>query len=318
MLSKKLLGLFLTSTCFTLSSCNTKTHKSVGVIQTSDHKALDETRSGVVDELKAQGYIPGKNLVFKWESAQGNPSTATQIAQKFIGNKYDVLVTIGTLASQATLQAVKETKIPIVYASVTDPKGAKLEGNITGVSNFIEPDIQFKAFKEILPNIKVIGVIYSPGEANSVSLNQKMEAVSSKFGIRLIFSPASKTSDVLGATVNLIGKVNALFVNNDNVALAAFDGIIKVGSEHKVPVFVSDTDMVEKGALAAIGPSQHRVGLKTGKMVASLLKENAPDASKIQNETIDQHLFFLNIKVANALGIKLSDSVVKLASKVFE
>ena len=34
--------------------------KSVGVTAIVDHPALDDVRKGVEDELKAQGFVPGK------------------------------------------------------------------------------------------------------------------------------------------------------------------------------------------------------------------------------------------------------------------
>ncbi|MBX9977231.1 MAG: ABC transporter substrate-binding protein, partial [Alphaproteobacteria bacterium] len=241
------LNLFtILSACILFTACSETSKPKVGVIQTSDHEALDATRLGVMDDLRSKGLIPDQDIIFKWESAQGNPATASQIAQKFIGQKYDVIVTIGTLASQSTLQAVKGSSIPVIYASVTDPKNAKLTGNISGVSNFIEPKIQFETFQKILPHLKKIGVIYSPGEQNSVVLNELMEKVGKELGLEVVFAPASKTSDVYAAAMSLVGKADALFVNNDNVALAAFDAVLKVGKENKVPVFVSDTDLVAK------------------------------------------------------------------------
>ena len=135
---------------------------------------------------------------------------------------------------------------------VIDPQ--KPEGNITGVSNFIEVKKQIKAFRKILPGLKRLGIIYNPGEANSVILLEKTQSAAKDEGINLVAIPASKTSEVLTAAQNLIGKIDAIFINNDNTALAAFDAVTKVGNEHKIPVFVSDVNCLQKGALAALGP----------------------------------------------------------------
>ncbi len=307
------------SILFLLSACSEKAHQKVGIIQTSDHEALNATRLGVMDELRSRGLTPGQDIKFKWESAQGNPAMASQIAQKFIGHKYDVLVAIGTLAAQATLQATQGAGIPVVYASVTDPKSAKLEGNITGVSNFVQPHVQFAMFKKILTHLKKIGVIYSAGEQNSIALVEPMENAAKELGLELLFANATKTSDVYASAMSLVGKVDALFVNNDNVALAAFDAILKVGKENKIPVFVSDTDLVEKGALAALGPSQHRIGLKAGHMVADLLEmsQEARDAGKITAVGPDHTLLYVNTKVAESLGLSISDTLLREAAKVF-
>ncbi len=58
--------------------------KSVAILSIVDHPALDATRDGVIDELKAAGYDKDK-VKIQFQSAQGNTATAGQIARKFIG-----------------------------------------------------------------------------------------------------------------------------------------------------------------------------------------------------------------------------------------
>src|SRR5262249_45299198 len=111
----------------------------VAVTAIVEHPALDACRDGIRDELKAGGYEEGKNLKFVYESAQGNPGTAVQIAQKFVGENPTVIVPISTPSAQAVIGAT--TDIPVVFTAVTDPLGAKVVtnlqktgGNVTGRS----------------------------------------------------------------------------------------------------------------------------------------------------------------------------------------
>jgi putative ABC transport system substrate-binding protein len=220
------------------------------------------------------------------ESAQGNPALAAQIVQKFVGQKVSMIVALGTTPAQAAAQITQNTSIPVVFSTVTDPVGAKLvlnphnpEGNITGVSNFVPIDSQFSFFKKLLPTLKTLGIIYNPGEANSVSLMEKMNAIAPTMGLTLVPSVASKTSDVVVAAKNLMGKVDAVFVNNDNTALAAFDAVAKVCLENKTPAFVSDMDLLAHGALAVLGPDQYELGKQTAVMIIKIIKDGAPIAS---------------------------------------
>ena len=80
----------------------------VGVIQIIEHPALDQTRKGIFDELQAQGLKNAEKIDWRYESAQGNPALATQIAQKFIGENAAVIVTIPTTVSQSALQVLSE------------------------------------------------------------------------------------------------------------------------------------------------------------------------------------------------------------------
>lgn len=294
---------------------------TVGIVQVIEHPALDQTRQGIMDELKAAGFISGKTVQSFYESAQGNPALATQIVQKFVGQKVNVIVAIGTTPAQAAAQVTQGSNIPVIFASVTDPVGTKLvinpkkpEQNVTGVSNFVEVERQLKIFRKILPSMNRLGVIYNPGEANSVTLVEKTQNAAKEERINLVTAPASKTSEVLSAAQNLIGKTDALFVNNDNTALAAFDAVAKVGAENKIPVFVSDVDCLNKGALAALGPDQYELGRQTGRMIVKVLKGEAIPAN-IPVEWPEKVTLKLNFEIAKQLGIQFMDELVSEAEQ---
>ncbi|MDF3033566.1 MAG: hypothetical protein K0R76_520 [Alphaproteobacteria bacterium] len=284
----------------------------VGVIQAIEHPALDQTRQGVWDELTEQGFK--ENLQWDWDSAQGNASLAAQIAQKFVGQRVDLIVAIPTMAAQAALSATRGSQIPVVFASVTDPKGAKLMGNITGVSNFVPIKDQFDIIMTIIPMKKRWGIIYNPGEDNSASLLTQMQAVAQDKGIELILATASKTSEVLIAAQGLIGKVDAIFINNDNTALAALNGIGQICRDHKLPLFASDGDLEESGALALLGADQYAVGRQAGRMVAKILRGEA-QAVDLEIEYPNQVKIDLNDKVAQTLGIPFPESLNKKAQR---
>lgn len=290
--------------------------KKVMIIQNVEHPALNATRQGILDELKADNI----NIVF--DSAQGNPTLALQIAQKFVGSAPNVMVGIGTTSTQALMAANQQQSIPIVFSSVTDPKAAKLvanlkkpEDSITGVSNFIEPGIQFDLFKKILPSLTKIGIIYSPGEPNSTALNEQMKKIAAQKGLTLVFVAANSSADVPQATHSLVAKkVQAIFINNDNVALSAFDSIVKIASEYRIPTFCSDTDMVKQGALAALGPNQYMLGKQTGKIIRKVLA-----GEKIETLPIlypEKTELLINLKQATALGISVPESLLSEAAEI--
>lgn len=278
----------------------------VGVIQVVEHPALDLTRKGIQDELTQQNFTD--NLLWSWDSAQGNPALASQIAQKYMGQEMQVLVAIGTTAAQAALSATRGSKTPVVFASVTDPKAAKLIGNITGVSNFVPTKDQFAIIIKILPSKKRIGVVYNPGEANSTSLVTQMQAVAKEQGLEIIPVTASKTSEVSIAAQGLMGKVDAVFINNDNTALAALNAIGQVCRDNKIPLFSSDGDLKACGALALLGADQYEIGRQTGRMVAKILRGEAQPVNMAVEYPL-QVSVEVNDEVAKTLGITIPESV---------
>jgi putative ABC transport system substrate-binding protein len=305
-----LLLIIIAATCWTAfknSSLPTHTYK-IGVIQTIEHPALDKTRQGTLDELNSQGFRD--NLQWSWESAQMNQALAAQIAQKFIGQQVDLIIALGTPASQAALNAARTTNTPVIFTSVTDPKTANLTGNIAGISNFVTVEDQFNLISQILPDKKRIGIIYNPGDANSAILVVKTEKIAAQRGLEVVLATVSKTSEVPAAAQSLMGKVDAIFINNDNTALAAFDGIARVCREGKIPLFASDADVLEKGALAVRGPDQYELGRQTGRMVAKILRGEVK-AEDLGTEYPEKVGVYLNRKTATELGITFPEAVKK-------
>ena len=102
--------------------------KSVAVTAIVEHPALDAIRDGVKAALKDAGYEEGKNLKWQYQSAQGNPGTAAQIARKFVGDKPDAIVAIATPSAQAVVAATKG--VPVV-AVRNSPKPPALRVSLT-------------------------------------------------------------------------------------------------------------------------------------------------------------------------------------------
>ncbi len=299
------------------SKIGKKTKIIIPILQTVEHPALNVARKGVEDELTKAGYD------FEYESAQSNPALASQIAQKFIGEDPKVMVGIGTTAAEALISNNRKQGIPIVFSSVTDPVGTGLVasikkpgGKVTGVSDYTDPAKQFAMFKRILPKLTKLGIIYNPGENNSRTLIEAMEKAAIQFNIQLVTAAANNTSEVADAALSLVSKVDAIFINNDNTALSAFDTIVRRATEHKIPVFVSDTDIVDRGALAALGPDQYTVGRQAGQLVIKILAGATPANSPVLfPEKVE---LFLNMKAAKALSIEIPKDVADEAAKVIQ
>ncbi len=251
----------------------------ISILQIVDHPALNATRDGIRDGLLQVGFTEGKDLILQIQSAQGNPAMAAQIAQKFVSDGATIIVALGTTAAQAAKSAARGSKTVVVFSSITDPLSAKLvkswdkpnEG-VTGISNFVSAQPRFEFFRKFLPNLKSLGVVYNPGDTNSIAILKEMETIAAKMEIDLKTAVASRTGEVLSAAQKLASEVDALFVNNDNTALAAFDSVVRAGNLAQKPIFVSDVDVVDQGALAAMGPDQYALGLQTAEMIVKIIK----------------------------------------------
>lgn len=295
--------------------------KSVSVLAIVEHPALDSVRDGVRDELKEAGYEAGKNLRWQYQSAQGNVGTAAQIARQFVGNKPDAIVGIATPTAQAVVAATKT--VPVVYSAVTDPVAAQLVKsfepsgtNVTGVSDVLALDKQIELIRQVLPQAKRVGMVYNPGEANSVVVVEQLKKLLPTYGMTLVEAAAPRTVDVGAAARNLVGKVDVIYTNTDNNVVSAYEALVKVGNETRTPLIASDTDSVKRGAIAALGLNYYDLGRQTGKQVVRILKGEAPGA--IASERSAKLDLFVNVKAATAQGVTLDPGLVASAATVIE
>jgi putative ABC transport system substrate-binding protein len=294
---------------------------TVAVTAIVEHPALDAARDGIKAELEAAGYEEGKNLAFTYESAQGNPATAAQIARKLVGERPDVIVPISTPSAQAVVGATKD--IPVVFTAVTDPVGAKLVqdaahpgGNVTGMSDLSPIGAHLDLIKEITPDAETLGVIYNPGEANSVTLLELLKQEAPARGLTIKEAAAPKSSDVLAAAQSLVGNVDAIYVPTDNTVVTALEAIVKVGEQNKLPVYAGDTDSVPRGAIAALGFNYFDVGRQTGRIVLRVLKGENPGEIPVEGVQITE--LFVNPGAAERMGVTIPEAVAERAKTVVE
>ena len=295
--------------------------KTLALTQIVEHPSLDAARRGILDELAAAGWTSGQNLQVDYQNAQGNPATAGQIARKFAGEQPDVIVAITTPSAQAVVAATRD--LPVVFCAVSDPVGAKLVSNldrpgsnVTGTSDQAPIAEQLDLIRELSPQAKTLGVIYNPGEVNSVSLVELLKKLAPEKGWQLIESAAPKSGDVLSAAWQLTGKADAIYIPLDNTVVSALEAVIRVGREAHIPVYSADTDSVQRGTVAALGFDYYDVGRQTGQLVVRVLRGENPGEMAV--ERIKTLKLFLNPGAAARMGVVIPEAVRQRAAHIVE
>ena len=288
--------------------------KTVCISQVVEHPALNQTKQGIIDTLKNEGFIEGENLILYTESAQASPVLAQQIASKFVARNPDVVVGIGTLSAQSLAKAARQGKVFLIFSSVTDPIGAGLVQSldkpgyaISGVSNFVALEPQLAFYKALLPNLKRLGVPFNPAEPNSVKIIAQLKILCAQEGVELITQPIMRTADATQSAMALSKRCDAMFISNDNTCLAALPAIFGVGLKTKTPVLVSDIDTVEQGALAAMGPNQYEIGVQTGRMIARALRGTAVESMSVEFPSATEGR--INESVALTMGVSIPETL---------
>lgn len=295
--------------------------KTVAITAIVEHPSLDAVRKGAIEALAQEGYKEGQNLTVNFQSAQGNMGTAGQIAKQFAADNPDAIIAIATPSAQAVVSAT--TTVPVVFSAVTEPVEAKLVSkldgsgkNVTGASDVLPLEPQVVLIKELLPNVKNIGFVYSPGEVNSTVTLKNLKAVAQTQGVTIVEAPAQKSSDIAMAAQSLVGKVDMIYTSTDNNVVNAYEALAKVAKEGKIPLVSSDPGVIDRGASVVLGVNYHQLGVETGKITARIFKgEKAGDIPVYSASELD---LFVNKKNASEQGLTVPQSILDKAQKVIE
>ncbi|WP_067100763.1 tryptophan ABC transporter substrate-binding protein [Streptococcus sp. DD13] len=292
----------------------------IGVLQYITHPSLDEIYQGIKDGLKEEGYEEGKNIEIDFQNAEGDQSQVQTMSNLLVQNKNDIFVGIATPAAQGLANAEKEK--PVIMGAISDPVGAKLVqslekpgANVTGVSNQEAIGDTVDLIKEITPNVKTIGILYSSNESNSKSQVEKFTSIAEKAGYTVQPYAISSTNDIISTVGVMAGKVDAIYIPVDNAIANGFESVITTANKTKTPVYSSVEDFVQKGSIAGATLSQRQLGVATGKMIAKVIKGANPADTPV--DIYDKGSVVINKKAASELGLTIPDSLLKDA-KVIE
>jgi putative ABC transport system substrate-binding protein len=271
----------------------------ITINQFVNHPALDAATNGVKKALKDRKFIPHK-VEIKLDNAQGNMANAAQIAKHQAALHPAVMVAIATPSAQLTLKA-KSLNSLLAFAAVTDPKGAGLiDNNTIGVND--QPPISdlLKVIKQTLPKAKTIGIIFNPGEINSVNMTEEMSKLALANGFKIEKSVVNSSSNIKLAIQQLIPNADVIYLPQDNLVVSSIDTIARITLRAKIPLIANDSTLVEKGLLFALGSDYFQDGVHLGNMIADHLS-GIKVTPNIQSTGIKKLKF--NDKVAAELNI---------------
>ena len=296
-----------------LLSCKKTSQIKIGVLQLIEHNALDSAYKGFVDGLKEAGYEDGKNIIIDYQNAQGEQANCITIGQKFINDKSDLILAIATPAAQAIANMTKD--IPILITAVTDPADSKLVadnnapgGNVTGTSDLTPVEAQIELLKEIIPNVKTIGLLYCSSEQNSVfQINiakKKLDAM----GIKYIDIAISNLNEIQQVIQNVIGKVEAIYTPTDNMIANGMATVALMTEPAKLPVICGEGGMTMLGGTATYGINYYELGKLTSTQAVSILK-GGKKTSEMPIEYLQKFDLVVNTNMIESIGLTIPESL---------
>ena len=190
------------------SGSDKKESYTIGIEQFAEHGSLDNCREGFLKGLEDEGIKEGDNLTVKYKNAAADMGTAKQISDSLVSDKVDLVCAIATPSAQSAYNAAMKADIPVIYTAVTDPVAAELAdkdgkpvGEVTGTSDKLPVEEQLKMIREMLPDAKKIGIMYTTSEANSVSAIEEYKSLVKKYDFELVEKGITTTAVLIGSII---------------------------------------------------------------------------------------------------------------------
>ncbi len=290
------------------SSSAAKDAYKIGVLQLTEHGALDQTNKGFVAALDESGI----SYKIDQQNAQNDQSACQTIASKLVNDGDDLIFAIATPAAQAVAGAT--TDIPIVGSAITDYAESGLVasndapgGNVTGTSDLTPVTDQIDLLRQLLPETKRVGILYCSAESNSEVQVELAEDALCVAGMEHERYSISSSNEIQQMVESMVGKVDAIYAPTDNTIAAGMATVSMVANENKLPVIVGCDTMVEDGGLASYSINYYDLGYKAGEMAVKILTEDAnPADMPIEYLSSEECQLIVNQATADALGVDIS------------
>ena len=276
----------------------------VAIVQQLDHSSLDEIRLAIQAELDKTAAQKGLTIEYKHFNGQNDATVLNQIGSQVVSDGYDIIIPIATTAAQCMVTAAEGTKIPIVYAAISDPEGAGLTGlpNVTGVSDALNTPFILDMMFAADPDIQTVGLLYSLSEPNSARPIAEAKAYLEAKGIPYVEKTGNLADEVITAASALVGRCDAVFTPTDNNIMNAAPAVAEILNKAGIAHYTGADSFVQAGSFTTCGVNYTELGTYAAQMAMSVLLENKMPEYHVMAGGI----ITVNSDTAAALGLDYS------------
>ena len=279
-------------------------------------------KEGFQQGLRELGYFEGKNILIEWRNTLGYEDALRPLAAQLVQMEPDVIVTFGTPAALAVLEATKT--IPVVFASVGDPLAtglvtnlARPEANGTGLS-LLSSELGVKRLdllRQLAPRARRVAFLVDPANPSNAVQTKSVQAAAQTLGIQLDTYNARNTGEIESALRAIPWKsTDAMLIGSDPIFLAEGARISQAVRTARVPAVFPWPNFHEHKVLMSYGPDLPKIARRAAYYVDKILKGAKP--SDLPVEQISQVELIIDLRVARELGIKVPQEILFRADRV--
>jgi putative tryptophan/tyrosine transport system substrate-binding protein len=231
--------------------------------------------------------------------------------------KPDLIFAVGVWALQVVVG--RPSSVPVVYAMVLNPPSiiGTESRNITGASTNVPVEQPIWLLKQLQPQVKRVGVIFS--RAKTGYLMTRAQAVARSEGLELVAREISSPRDAVGALESFGDGIDALWIAPDETVLSQniVQQMLLFAYRRKIPVVGLSDRHAEMGALFALSyASSEDVGRQAGELAQTILGGRA--AADVPYTSARKLFLTVNLRAAHKLGLEIPRAILARATNVIQ
>jgi putative tryptophan/tyrosine transport system substrate-binding protein len=296
---------------------------TVGFLGAGTPSTYSQWVAAFMQQLRARGWIEGRNIVIELRWAEGKNERYADIAAEFVRLNVDVIVTTGTAAVVAAKQAT--SVIPIVFTSAGDPVAtglvaslARPGGNVTGLSNQL-PDVagkRLELLREIIPDLHRLAILTNAGNPIGALEMGEVQAAARTLGLEILPLEIWRAEDIGPAFEALKDRADALYVVAEPLLSGNHVRISTLALGARLPTLLGIRDYVEAGGLVSYGPNTPDLFRRAADLVDKILRGAKPKDIPVEQPA--KFDLVINLTTAKALGLTIPPTLLARADEVIE
>jgi putative tryptophan/tyrosine transport system substrate-binding protein len=292
--------------------------------------ALDSARESARSEairlaLRDLGYIEGQNVSIEYRYAAGKLDRLPELAAELVRLKVDIIMVTGGITGIRPAKNATKT-IPIVMVGLSaDPVQAGLVeslarpgGNVTGVTLLTRElgGKRLELFKEAVPKVVRVAVLYDPANAPSVrEVKEVLPVAAGALGLT-VRSWEIRDADSFEKVFAALSKErpDGLYVASSALMNTNQKRIAGFALMSRLPSVYPYREAVDVGGLMYYGADVADSYRRVAYYVDRILKGAKPADLPVEQPT--KFEFAINLRTAKALNLTIPQSVLYRADKV--
>ncbi len=288
--------------------------------------AFNVTFDGFKTKMTELGYKEGENITYDFQAANGETEKMSQLAEKFVADEVDLILTTTTGAANAARTATTSSDIPVLFTIVTNAVGSGVVdnlrqpgGNLTGITRPAPAYLgkRVEILQQMAPAVKRLWIFYDPDYPTASGSLPVVRQAASALGIELVETPVKSPEELVSelekhSAADTLG-VDAIQMMPDPINSGKVQDVLIFAREHNLPVVGHTSSQANQGALFSYADKSFEAGQMVAVLANKIFQGSKP--GELPVETADLYLI-INLKTAEAIGLDISDDVLETADEI--